>query len=143
MKTLMMFGHKFVIIGIDYKQRLMDKVLVVDDDADLLEMVDMALSKQGFTTSTLNNGKYFFNTVESFRPDIILLDIFLGDADGRKLCHQLKEVATSQSIPVILYSAGHISGSSIEHSHANAFVSKPFDIKQLVEKIKVLLSLNR
>ncbi len=117
----------------------MSKVLVVDDDADLLEMVDIALSKQGFTTSTINNGKHFFNKVESFRPDIILLDIFLGDADGRKLCHRLKETATSQDIPVILYSAGHVSGSSIERSLANAFVSKPFEIKHLVAKIKSLL----
>ena len=117
----------------------MSKVLVVDDDKDLLEMVNIALSKQGFTTSTLNSGKYFFNKVESFRPDIILLDIFIGDADGRKLCHQLKDIPDSQNIPVILYSAGNVSGSSIERSLANAFVGKPFDIKQLVEKIKSLL----
>jgi DNA-binding response OmpR family regulator len=117
----------------------MHKILIVDDDADLLEMVKIFLSRQGYIISTLTKGKCFFNKVESFRPDIILLDIFLGDADGRNLCYELKLAPASQHIPVILYSAGYVPTYSIENSKANTFVNKPFDIKQLSEKIKSLL----
>lgn len=118
----------------------MYKVLVVDDDLDLLEMVGMALTKPGYAISTINNGKSFFDRIESFKPDLILLDIFLGDADGRALCLQLKQVPEYWHIPVILYSAGHIPSQTIEKSRANAFLTKPFDIKQLFEKIQGLLA---
>ena len=118
----------------------MHKVLVVDDDHDLLEMVEMALSKQGFVVETITNGESFFREVDSFKPHLILLDIFLGDADGRRLCYELKLAPAYQHIPVILYSAGVVPGSSIVSSMANAFVNKPFEIKQLSEKIKSLLA---
>lgn len=117
----------------------MNKVLVVDDDADLLEMVNIVLARQGYTTSAITNGKSFFKAVKSFRPDLILLDIFLGDADGRNLCRQLKAESDVKHIPVILYSAGNVPGSTIENTGADAFVTKPFDIRLLLEKIKSLL----
>ena len=117
----------------------MQKILVVDDDKDLLEMVEMTLSRLGYHITTLAKGSGFLNIVESIRPDIILLDIFLGDADGRNLCHQMKLQPAYENIPVILYSAGFISLSSIQHSKADEFIVKPFDIRYLVEKIKTLL----
>ena len=118
----------------------MHKVLLVDDDADLLEMVDMVLTKQGYNVSTSSNGSSFFDRVHSFKPDLILLDIFLGDADGRTLCLQLKQAPAYKDIPIMLYSAGHIPMHTIEKSMANEFVTKPFDIKQLAEKIKSMLA---
>src|ERR1051326_3788769 len=121
----------------------MKKVLIVDDDRDLLEMVNMALTEQGFTVSTLTEGKLFFNEVVSFNPDIILLDIFLADADGRKLCYELKSDPSLQHIPVALYSAGHITNSSILESQANIFITKPFDIMQLGEKLRSILATRR
>ena len=110
----------------------MQKILIVDDDKDLLEMVEMILSRLGYHITTLAKGSVFFNVVESIRPDIILLDIFLGDADGRNLCYQMKLQPAYENIPVILYSAGHMSISTIEHSKADDFITKPFDTKQLM-----------
>ena len=119
----------------------MQEILVVDDDRDLLEMVEMTLSRLGYHITALAKGSFFFNTVESTRPDIILLDIFLGDADGRTLCYNLKLQTAYEDIPVILYSAGYVPLSTIEHSKADEFIIKPFDIKYLVEKIKTLLAI--
>ena len=136
------FGNKFVAIREHYKTGLifkMHSVLVVDDDADLLEMVDLALSFHGFKITTIAGGAFFFDTIATVKPDIILLDVFLGDSDGRNLCQNLKTGSEYHDIPVILYSAGNISASSIQQSGANAFVSKPFDLKQLAEKIKTLV----
>ena len=79
-------------------------------------------------------------TFFSHSDPILFLDIFLGDADGRTLCQQLKETAGQKNIPVVLYSAGNIPRHTLENSMANAFVTKPFDIKQLSEKIKNLLT---
>jgi DNA-binding response OmpR family regulator len=117
----------------------MKKVLIADDDVDLLDMVKMLLSRAGFAISTIANGKSFFERLSIIKPDIILLDVFLGDTDGRTLCQVVKTDPEYKHIPVILYSAGYISNSSISRSMANAFFSKPFDIKELVEKIKRLV----
>ena len=119
----------------------MQKILIVDDDKDLLEMVEMTLSRLGYHITTLAKGSGFLNIVESTRPDIILLDIFLGDADGRTLCYNLKLQPAYENIPVILYSAGYVPLSSIKHSKADEFIIKPFDITSLVEKIKTLLGI--
>jgi DNA-binding response OmpR family regulator len=132
------FGHKFATIFFDL-MNAMYKVLLVDDDPDLLEMVVMALSKQGYAISSISNGRTFFDVIHSFKPDLILLDIFLGDADGRTLCQQLKQATDQKDIPVILYSAGNIPRYTIENSLADDFVTKPFDIKQLAEKIQSML----
>jgi len=69
------------------------------------------------------------------------MDIFLGDADGRTLCYNLKFQPAYENIPVILYSAGYVPLSTIEHSKADEFIIKPFDIKQLLGKIKKLLGM--
>ena len=122
-------------------QLVMQKILVVDDDKDLLEMVEMTLSRVGYHITTLAKGSGFINIVESLHPDIILLDIFLGDSDGRTLCYNLKLQPAYENIPVILYSAGYVPLSTITHSKADEFMIKPFEIKQLVEKIKTLLGI--
>ena len=117
----------------------MKKVLIADDDVDLLDMVRMLLTRAGFAISTIASGKFFLEKLNTVKPDIILLDVFLGDTDGRTLCQLVKTDPEYKDIPVILYSAGYISTSSISQSRANAFFSKPFDIKELVEKIKRLV----
>src|SRR6478735_257918 len=105
----------------------MTTVLVVDDDKDLLEMISLVLSKYDFNISCINKGLKLFDSIDSVNPDIVLMDIFLGDADGRELCHQLK-VSDRNHLPVILYSAGQITPLSIKDSLADDFVTKPFNI---------------
>ena len=118
----------------------MKKVLIVDDNIDLLEMIEVALTEQGFNVFTLIEAKLFFDQVEFLKPDVILLDIFLDGVDGRNLCRQLKSDPSLKHIPVALYSAGHIVNSSILESGANMFISKPFDIMEVGEKLRSLLA---
>lgn len=119
----------------------MKKVLIVDDDRDLLEMVEMALTEQGFEVSTLEEGRAFFTEIQNFQPDVILLDVFLNDADGRELCYQLKSDPSLKDIPVALYSAGHMSNATIVNSKANLYITKPFDIIQLGEKLRGMIAI--
>lgn len=111
------------------------KVLVVDDDIDLLEMVSTVLTNQQMTVNSITKGNLLFDTITGNKPDIILMDIYLGECDGRDLCLQLKKSNQFEDIPVILYSAGHIAPSTIQTSGADDFISKPFDISQLVKRI--------
>jgi len=118
----------------------MKKLLIVDDDKDLLEMVEMALSEQGFDVHTSTEGSSFFSQLEKLKPDIVLLDVFLNDADGRELCYQLKSDPLYDHIPVALYSAGHMGNSTIINSRADTFITKPFDLEQLGNKLRTMLT---
>ena len=118
----------------------MKKLLIVDDDVDLLEMAHMALTEEGFEVCALEEGKLLFAEIQRFHPDVILLDVFLRDADGRDLCYQLKSDPLYKHIPVALYSAGHMSHETIVDSKADMYITKPFDIMQLGEKLRSILA---
>jgi DNA-binding response OmpR family regulator len=114
----------------------MQKILIVDDDRDLLEMVTIALSNFEMKVECLADGNRLIECITAFEPNLILLDIYLNDCDGRELCYKLKSSDQYKNIPVILYSAGHISAQSIRDSLADDFIPKPFSISQLVKRIK-------
>jgi DNA-binding response OmpR family regulator len=111
------------------------KVLIVDDDNDLLEMVSLILQTHGMEVLSLNDHTDFFTALSNYKPDLVVLDIYLNDADGRELCRQLKKTEEFSGTPVLLYSAGHISPSSIEDCQANDFLQKSFNISVLLNRI--------
>jgi two-component system, OmpR family, phosphate regulon response regulator PhoB len=109
----------------------MKKILVVDDDAGILEMVRLFLESVGYEVQTSLNGAYF-QQMHSEWPDLILLDILLSGEDGRELCQLVKSGEQTRHIPVILFSA-HF---SVANSGADAFLPKPFHLKELVNLVK-------
>ena len=113
-------------------------VLIVDDDVDLLEMVGMVLSNSTMRVETSTSGAGLEEKVHDMNPDIILMDIYLGDSDGRILCQYLKSSDKYKHIPIILYSAGVISPESILEARADEFMGKPFQIAELIGKIRRL-----
>jgi len=117
----------------------MNLVLIVDDDQDILEMVSLVLTTYDLNVACINNGAALLPAIAENKPDLVLMDIYLGDADGRELCSALKTSSQYNDIPVILYSAGHITTSSVKESKADDFLAKPFDNIQLVNKIKSLI----
>ena len=113
----------------------MKKILVVDDDAAVLEMVQLALEGAGYRVQTSLNGACF-QQMHSDLPDLILLDILLSGEDGRELCRQLKDDEQTRHIPVILFSA-HFSAMDITAmSGADAFLPKPFHLVELKDLVK-------
>lgn len=113
------------------------KILVVDDDPDIREIIMMVLESEGFNVSGLDNGTAVVDTVRQIQPDIVLLDVQLGDSDGRDICRELKEKPDTQAIPVIIISASH-GWQAIQEKLCNAddFLPKPFDVKELVDRVK-------
>ena len=116
----------------------MVKVLVLDDDPDLLEMVEIILRNHKMDVTCINKGSDLVDSIEQFNPDVVLMDIYLGDTDGRVLCDNLKKSSKYSRLPIILYSAGNISQASIDTSQANEFLTKPFEVTKLINVINSL-----
>lgn len=113
------------------------KVLVVDDDLDILEVVNLLLSMNGFIVKTLSRTERLHEEASSFNPGLILLDINIKGYDGREICKQLKSPSSQfRHIPVILFSAMNNLEFSYPECEANDFVAKPFESIELVRKIK-------
>ena len=112
------------------------KVLVVDDDVDIVYVVKILLTAQGFEVITRNSGQYFLKTVKEIQPHIILLDVQLGDSDGRHLCRELKISEAHKHIKVILFTANPAYAQDLHEYLCDGFIEKPFEIHHLVATIR-------
>jgi DNA-binding response OmpR family regulator len=121
----------------------MNKILVVDDDIDILTLVKMTLTMNGFDVAILSRWESIYNTIENFAPDLILLDVSLAGADGREICKTLKAQKETQHIPVILFSANIEMEKSIENCNAQAFISKPYDLNYFLNTIRSNIGANK
>ena len=121
-----------------------DKILIVDDVKDNVELMDQFFSSKGYETSLAFGGKEALEKAEKENPDIILLDIMMPDLDGFEVCRILKKERTHfKNIPIILVTAkddveSKIQGLSIG---ADDYVAKPYDIKELEARVKSALRL--
>ena len=113
----------------------MKKILIVDDDEDILVLMQTMLSLYQYEVSAISNWENIDNSISGFAPDLILLDISLGDADGRDICKRLKKELPTENIPVILFSANTELGKNYAESYARAFIPKPFELNVLLKTI--------
>ena len=120
----------------------MSKILVVDDDQDILVVMEILLTMKGFEVDVTAKWENTFDKIESFNPDLILLDILISGNDGRTLCKQLKSQNETKGIPIIMFSAHPSAAASIKDYGANDFIAKPFDVTDLILKVNNQLSLN-
>src|ERR1700712_1721317 len=116
----------------------MRRILAVDDDNDILEVLQFILEESGYEVETLSDGHYLFDKIKAHTPDLILLDIMLGNMDGRQLCKDVKAKEETHDIPVILISASHNASTAMNQvGSPDAFIEKPFDISELLDTIKM------
>jgi DNA-binding response OmpR family regulator len=113
----------------------MKKILVLDDDIDILTVVQLVLESNGFEVMTITRWQQIYSQIEAFQPDLILLDVSLGTQDGRNICKQIKSDKKTADIAVILFSANLNVEKSVPECLANSFLAKPFDIKDLIQGI--------
>ncbi len=114
------------------------KILIVDDDSDILEALKLTFESD-YNTRTITEGQETFEIVREFKPNLILLDIFLSGIDGRAICKDLKNSESSKNIPVIMISANRDVAESAEEAGADFFFAKPFDVSDLSEKVEEIL----
>jgi CheY-like chemotaxis protein len=120
----------------------MTKILIVDDDEAFLYQYEQLLTQYGFKVQTVINAIDIFENIETFRPNLIILDTFINDYDGRTIGKMLKLTESTKQIPVILCSVDVTIGNNAYHQYANLFISKPFEIEELVRAIKSLTSIH-
>ncbi len=118
----------------------MVRVLIVDDDLDLLEMVCLMAAHYGLNPTCVSSGSAALETLKGQKFSLLLMDIFLGDYDGRQIARELKGSDDYKNIPILLYSAGQIDSSSITESMAEGFIQKPFNMKDLISRMQSLIN---
>ena len=115
---------------------IMKKILVVDDDIDILKIVKIVLTPHDFVVKTTSRWQNILKPIKTFTPDLILMDIDLDGADGSEICQKLKRVTEIQQIPVILFSCHYVPEKYLKACDAQAFLSKPFEPSYLVKMIR-------
>ena len=114
------------------------KILIVDDDANIAELISLYLTKECFDTMIVEDGESALRAVDTFAPNLILLDLMLPGIDGYQVC---REVRSSSSVPIIMLSAkGEIFDKVLGlELGADDYMMKPFDSKELVARVKAVL----
>lgn len=119
----------------------MKKILVVDDDDEVLETIQIILEIGGYDVEPLNDAEQIFERIEEFEPDLILLDVVLGKIDGRVICSQIKSHSDTKRIPILMMSGLYdLKEISELEAAPDDFMSKPFKMDVLLEKIEKLIN---
>ena len=120
---------------------IMKKILIVDDDPAILEVIKIILEDSEYDVVTSENGN-FINSISKTNPDLVLLDVLLSGEDGREIVKKLRKNSATQQLPVVMMSAHPNANKSAFAAGANDFVSKPFDIDDLLQVIERNLNKN-
>ena len=99
-------------------------------------MVKSILDNEGYIVETISNWTIVFDKIRQYKPDLIILDIFISGSDGRVICKELKKSKTTTNIPVILFSATNRLEAYTKDSNAQGYLKKPFDTMELVNIVK-------
>jgi two-component system response regulator MtrA len=123
---------------VSYRRSKRDRVLVVDDDASLAEMLSIVLEGEGLTTSVVRSGDQVMAEFAAFKPDVVLLDLMLPGLDGMSVCRRIR--ATS-AVPIIMLTAKSDTPDVVAGLEAGAddYITKPFKNTELVARIRARL----
>ncbi len=114
------------------------KILIVDDDANITELIRLYLDKEGFLTTCASNGKIALDKFNSENPSLIILDIMMPEMDGWQVC---REIRRTSNVPIIMLTA---KGETFDkvlglELGADDYMAKPFETKELVVRVKAVL----
>jgi two-component system response regulator VicR len=116
------------------------RVLVIENDDSILNVIEEALSYEGYEVNGRLETHDIFPLIEQYRPDVVILDYLLDGINGGEICHQIKVNSSTSKLPVILMSAYPRVLQSLGDYGCNKFIPKPFDLSELVDNIKILTS---
>lgn len=118
-----------------------EKILIVDDERDIVKLIDYNLKKEGFKTYTSYDGKDALVTAFAERPDLVILDLMLPELDGLEVCRRLKKDEKTSQTPIIMLTAKSQETDKVVGLELGAddYVTKPFSVKELIARIKAVL----
>jgi DNA-binding response OmpR family regulator len=115
------------------------RVLVVDDDPDILEVFQTVLESENYNVYPLLSPRHIFKTISDFAPDLIILDIMLNGMDGRAVFKQLRLNPETKNIPVIMASARYDEDYiASQKYHPDDYLEKPFNMADMLQKVNAL-----
>ncbi|MCR4596920.1 MAG: response regulator transcription factor [Lachnospiraceae bacterium] len=114
------------------------RILIVDDDENIAELISLYMTKECFETMMVHDGESALTAIDTFEPDLMLLDIMLPGMDGYQVC---REVRNRMNLPIIMLSAkGEVFDKVLGlELGADDYIEKPFDSKELVARVKAVL----
>ena len=129
------------ITALDKLSASCKNVLVIEDNHAILDVITLILQSESYKVNGLNKSADMLLHIEQFKPDLIILDIMLPDADGRDLLKTLRSDKKTEHIPVLMISARYTE-QNVQHGEfkPNGFLAKPFDIDDLLDRIEGILA---
>jgi two-component system phosphate regulon response regulator PhoB len=120
------------------------RILIVDDEPDIVEVLDFALKQAGFETVSAGDAATALQRVRESQPDLLILDLMLPDLPGIEVCRQLKSAQKTASIPVIMLTAR---GEEVDRVvgfelGADDYITKPFSVREVVLRVRAILRRN-
>ena len=121
------------------------KILLVDDEHDILEFLSYNLEKEGFIVSTAINGKLAIQLAKKFKPDLIILDVMMPEMDGITTCAEIRKIPELENLLILFLTARSEEYSELAGFDAGAddYVTKPIKPKLLISRINALLKRNK
>ncbi len=118
-----------------------DKILLVDDEIDIIEMIKYNLKKEGFVVETASNGREGIEVAKAFNPDVILLDVMMPEMDGIETCIEMREMPMLKDVLIAFLTARGEDYSQVAgfESGADDYITKPIKPRVLVSRVKALL----
>jgi len=115
------------------------RILIIDDDADVLDVMQEALKYEGFDVKIAERADDIFALIKEYDPQLIMMDYILKGINGGELCHQIKTNPETSNLPVVLLSAYPRVYNSLGTYGADEFIAKPFDLYDLFGRVNGLL----
>jgi DNA-binding response OmpR family regulator len=112
------------------------KILLLDDNRDLLQIIQIILKGQGYETILASSVEEAMLKIKVHKPVLILMDVCLSDHDGYSFCNQLKNDPETSQARVIMMSGEDFNPSMIRYAHADDFMQKPFDYNDLIGRVQ-------
>jgi len=116
----------------------MKKILVIDNDPAVLDIMQEALGYEGFEVTAVEGTQDICKLVKATEPQLVVIDYMLNGINGGELCHQIKSVPETGNLPVILFSAYPRVFNSLGTYGCDAFIAKPFDLSFLIDQVQAL-----
>jgi DNA-binding response OmpR family regulator len=118
----------------------MKKIMLVDDDTDLTLLLRHVLKSKGYQVTTLEEASNVLPIIDSIQPDLVILDINIGEHDGRDICKEIKQNHRYDHIPIVLFSALVKEKDAIDGCEADGYIEKPISTPSFLQKIESLMA---